>query len=382
VADRLGQAWGGDENMRFTEFVNLLHPIIGAGNSTHAFAKTLFDSIVTEEGQDVLDELSESTYKAYFNGNTEITKLAKKISAYIEPEEFVDYIGQFSDAAVQSLCDSFQEYLADINLHNAGEKLAGLFSLIIKEAASTKKKGTPKGAKKDTPSAYSRLNEAVLKNGAIVAEIWSSVVEQLMPASIGDNVLSLKDKSLLEKFKSDSKAILRYIIDNDPSGGATSITLADEITDLARNWQYDLREVEDDELRRLVTDIIKVLNEYTYYLSEKFLRAIPGRSVLWFRNESLEEGDQLREVLRPQTVRLRKEIAELYKKLFPIPEDNDQEESETIQAEVVDDEEPSGAADEDKEDKKITVIQHQTNVVQNGENNINLMNNGTINFNL
>ena len=368
--------------MRFTEFVNLLHPIIGAGNSTHAFAKTLFDSIVTEEGQDVLDELSESTYKAYFNGNTEITKLAKKISAYIEPEEFVDYIGQFSDAAVQSLCDSFQEYLADINLHNAGEKLAGLFSLIIKEAASTKKKGTPKGAKKDTPSAYSRLNEAVLKNGAIVAEIWSSVVEQLMPASIGDNVLSLKDKSLLEKFKSDSKAILRYIIDNDPSGGATSITLADEITDLARNWQYDLREVEDDELRRLVTDIIKVLNEYTYYLSEKFLRAIPGRSVLWFRNESLEEGDQLREVLRPQTVRLRKEIAELYKKLFPIPEDNDQEESETIQAEVVDDEEPSGAADEDKEDKKITVIQHQTNVVQNGENNINLMNNGTINFNL
>lgn len=363
--------------MRFTEFVNLLHPVIGAGNSTHAFAKTLFDSIVTEEGQDVLDELSESTYKAYFNGNTEITKLAQKISAYIEPEEFIGYIVQFSDAAVQSLCDSFQEYLPDINLHNAGEKLAGLFSLIIKEAASTKKKGTPKGAKKDKPSAYSRLNEAILKNGAMVAEIWSSVVEQLMP---GDNVLSQNDNSLLEKFKSDSKAILRYIIDNDPSGGATSITLADEITDLAQNWQYDLREVEDDELRKLVTDIIKVLNEYTYYLSEKFLRAIPGRSVLWFRNESLEEGDQLREVLRPQTVRLRKEIAELYKKLFPIPEDNDQVEAETVEAEVVDDNEPSGAADEDKEDKKITVIQHQTNVVQNGENNFNLTNNGTMNF--
>ena len=76
---------------------------------------------------------------------------------------------------------------------------------------------------------------------------------------------------------------------------------------------------------------------------------------------------------------MRKEIAELYKKLFPIPEDNDQEESETIEAEVVDDKEPSGAADEDK---KITVIQHQTNVVQNGENNFNLTNNGTMNFNL
>lgn len=367
--------------MDFSDFVQLLHPIIGAGNSTHSFTKSILEAIVTDEGVAALDERSTDTYKAYFNGNTKITKLAQSITAYIEPEEFIGYIEQFSDAAVQSLCDSFQEYLPDINLHNAGEKLAGLFSLIIKEAASTKKKGTPKGAKKDKPSAYSRLNKAILKNGAMVAEIWSSVVEQLMPAIIGDNVLSQKDNSLFEKFKSDSKAILRYIIDNDPSGGATSITLADEITDLARNWQYDLREVEDDELRKLVTDIIKVLNEYTYYLSEKFLRAIPGRSVLWFRNESLEEGDQLREVLRPQTVRLRKEIAELYKKLFPIPEDNVQEEAETIQAEVVDDNEPSGAAD-DKEDKKITVIQHQTNVVQNGENNINLTNNGTINFNL
>ncbi len=48
----------------------------------------------------------------------------------------------------------------------------------------------------------------------------------------------------------------------------------------------------------------------------------------------------------------------------------------------MDDYEPSGAADEDNKDKKITVIQHQTNVVQNGENNFNLTNNGTLNFNL
>ena len=33
------------------------------------------------------------------------------------------------------------------------------------------------------------------------------------------------------------------------------------------------------------------------------------------------------------------------------------------------------------EDKKITVIQHQTNIVQNGENNLNLTNNGIMNFN-
>lgn len=190
--------------MEFSDFVKLLHPVIGAGSSTHAFTRTIFDSIVTDEGIAALDERSDDTYKAYYNGNTRITKLAQSIAAYIEPEEFIGYIGQFSDAAVQSLCDSFQEYLPGINPHNAGEELAGLFSLIIKEAASAKKKGTPRGANK----------------------------------------------------------------------------------------------------------------------------------------------------------------------------------TETIEAEVVDDYEPSGAADEDKEDKKITVIQQQTNVVQNGENNINLTNNGTINFNL
>ena len=39
---------------------------------------------------------------------------------------------------------------------------------------------------------------------------------------------------------------------------------------------------------------------------------------------------------------------------------------------------PSGAAEEDK---KITVIKQQTNVIQNGDNNVNVTNNGTMNFN-
>lgn len=52
--------------------------------------------------------------------------------------------------------------------------------------------------------------------------------------------------------------------------------------------------------------------------------------------------------------------------------------TENIEAEVVDDEEPSGAASENK----MTVIHQQTNVIQNGEHNFNLTNNGVMNFNL
>jgi hypothetical protein len=358
--------------MEFSDFVKLLYPVIGAGGNTHAFAKSIFETIVTDEGQAALDERSSDTYKAYYNGNTGITRLAQSITAYIEPEEFIGYIAQFSDAAVQSLCDSFQPYLPDITPHNAREKLAELFASIIKEAASTKKKGTLKGAKIEYTVTNDRLNETVLKSGKALADAWSTAIKQLLD----------DDKRLLERFKSDSDDVLRYIIEHDPSGEATSITLADEIAAVDRVWQFDLRKIKDNELRNLVIDTLKVLDEYTYYISDKFLRAIPDRGVLWFRNESWEEGNQLRDVLRPQTVRLRQKIAKLYKKLFPIPEDSLSEDPETIEADVVDDYEPSGAADEDKEDKKITVIQQQTNVVQNGENNINLTNNGKINFNL
>lgn len=166
--------------MKFQTFAQLLHPIIGAGNSTDTFTRSLFDAIVTDEGQAVLTEYSKNTYKAYFNGNTEITKLARKISAYIEPEEFCGYFNQFSDAAVESLCDSFQEYLPDITPHNAGEKLAGLFASIIKDAASAKKKSASPGAKNDNEeSAYDVLSGKVLAAGQALADTWGQAIKHI-----------------------------------------------------------------------------------------------------------------------------------------------------------------------------------------------------------
>lgn len=59
--------------------------------------------------------------------------------------------------------------------------------------------------------------------------------------------------------------------------------------------------------------------------------------------------------------------------------------TEYIEAEVVDDDTPSGAASENTEDtaqQSITVIQHQTNVIQNGEKSVSLVNNGSLTINL
>lgn len=132
--------------MEFKDFVQILHPIIGGSSTQGAFVKTLFDVIATEEGQSALEEQSTVTYRSYFNGSTGISRIAQKINPYIETENFVKYIEQFSDETISSLCDSFRQYLPEIDAFNAGIQLAELFRSILKEAASTKRKSAPKSA--------------------------------------------------------------------------------------------------------------------------------------------------------------------------------------------------------------------------------------------
>lgn len=98
-------------------------------------------------------------------------------------------------------------------------------------------------------------------------------------------------------------------------------------------------------------------------MTDKFLRWIPGTETLWFRNESWEEGEQLRKVLQPESHRLRCEITLLYKRLYPIPEDDEIEQTEV---EVVDGEESSGAANKNRS------VVHQTIVNQYGDHPVHI----------
>ena len=133
--------------MLFKDFINKLSSVISAGGSTDKFTKSIFGAILTEEGQDILEEYKSSSYKGFFNGNTSISGISKKVNAYLEPMNFSGYIAQFPDATIQILCTVFRNDISDIDAYNAGDKLAELFVSIITEAASTKKKkSTSKGA--------------------------------------------------------------------------------------------------------------------------------------------------------------------------------------------------------------------------------------------
>ena len=214
-----------------------------------------------------------------------------------------------------------------------------------------------------------RIEDKILASGKAAADAWGKVMETLaddMEKGKADqpekprlviNKLSENDTLFFFFFREGAKPLFKYCIDNDPSAEATDLFLSDNITDFINSWKFEYREIEDYAFRTLVKDAMDILSEYTYYLSDQFLRLIPGRNILWFRNESWEEGEQLRKVLQPESYRLRCEIRDLYLRLYPLPE-------------------------EDTKAENTTIIQQQTNVVQNGDNNINLTNNGTINIKL
>jgi|GEM_PF-1506854 len=218
-----------------------------------------------------------------------------------------------------------------------------------------------------TPKA--RIEDKILASGKATADAWGKVMETLaddMEKGKADqpekprlviNKLNENDTLFLKRFREGAKPLFKYCIDNDPSAEATDLFLSDNITDFINSWKFEYREIEDYAFRTLVKDTMDILSEYTYYISDQFLRLIPGRNILWFRNESWEEGEQLRKVLQPESYRLRCEIRDLYLRLYPLPE-------------------------EDTKSENTTIIQQQTNVVQNGDNNINLTNNGTINIKL
>ena len=118
--------------MTFSDFAHRIGNVLRGADSQSAFAKTLFEMIIPDDRDDLLEDISESTWKSYFNGGARITRLAKKINAVADPMLFESYINEQDDPAVQKLCDAFIDVLPEINLHNASEQIAGLFNEIIR----------------------------------------------------------------------------------------------------------------------------------------------------------------------------------------------------------------------------------------------------------
>lgn len=131
------------------------------------------------------------------------------------------------------------------------------------------------------------------------------------------SILSHDDSTLLEEFKKDYSEIMEYCINTDFTSELVRITLSDEIDILFKDkWRFKSKDFNNKELRSLKIRILKTLNDLTHYLSPEFLRFHENSGMLIFRNQSWEEGCRLREDFQPNSLRLRQEIANLYRELY------------------------------------------------------------------
>ena len=121
--------------MTFQEFANKLFPIIGGGNTTGEFVRTLLIQIteipVDLDEENPLEEQLGSSFKHYFNGTRQIKELAKTINPYIEVEKFISYISSFEDGAVDNIVEEFKNDLPGVTVrrHIVGGANRTLFSV-------------------------------------------------------------------------------------------------------------------------------------------------------------------------------------------------------------------------------------------------------------
>ena len=314
--------------MDFPSFAKKTKPIIGGNINSSNYARLLFEKILIEDGILKIENLSDDSFKSYFNGKVSISSISTRCLPYVDASIFSSYLDEFSDATIQRLCDDFSNDINDINPYNASEKIACLFEDIIKTAATKTKKSTKPSAKKK-PSSNETLKEKMLASGQTVADIFTNVVSNLTNDATEEEFnnsssnsipniefLNKKDLLFLDKFRIDSKNILQYCIKNDPSAGPTSLSLSDEIDALLSKWEFEIIEIKDSSLRKIISGVLDIINNYSYYLTEKFLYVIPDGSKLCFRCNTQEERTQLKEVLQPETYNLRCQMRDVYIQLF------------------------------------------------------------------
>lgn len=226
--------------MDFVKFIELTRSIIGGKGGIHTYVKTLFDAILTDNGKDILEDYSDSTYKAYANGSTKINKISKAMVSYIDPVEFSSFIFDTEESVQLALCQQFIAYLPNININNVGDEIAELFANIIREAAATKRKSP--ASKKDTGT--------------------EEIIEIPQEQHSDDYPYSSEDKVLLQEFTSDYDDIMVKMIGENYGDALIDMTLPTKIKNLYETkWNTKADSFLDPTLKSYVYGLLGELNQ-------------------------------------------------------------------------------------------------------------------------
>lgn len=132
--------------------------------------------------------------------------------------------------------------------------------------------------------------------------------------------ISKIDENMYEYFKSDTQDILKYVITHDPSSEPIDGLLPYNLAQLTKNWNRLVPKIENREMNETVSHILDLLNQYRQFISDEFLRVVEDQNFLIFRNQSVEERRKLEGILRPKTNEIRHALRQRYRRLYNIPE--------------------------------------------------------------
>ena len=261
--------------MEFKIFAKKLKNVIGGKSNTKIFTKTIFEAMMNESGPELLAGTSPDTFKAYFNGNTSISKVAALILANLsDDDEFPSYLEGFGDTTAQLLADEFKDDIPDINSLNASLKITDLFLEILREA-SGKEKSTPKSADK-TP--HNIIEKKILASGQAVADAWGNAISTLSNELNGNSAIgttsvqlpekqadespySSEDNLLLQEFTADYDEIMVVLIGENYAESLIDRTLPCKIKDLYETkWMSKADMFADPTLKSYVFGLLGELN--------------------------------------------------------------------------------------------------------------------------
>lgn len=261
--------------MEFKIFAKKLKNVIGGKSNTKIFTKTIFEAMMNDSGPELLADTSPDTFKAYFNGNTSISKVAALILANLsDGDEFPSYLEGFGDTTAQLLADEFKVDIPDINSLNASLKITDLFLEILREA-SGKEKSTPKSADK-TP--HNIIEEKILASGQAVADAWGNAISTLSNELNGNSAIgttsvqlpekqadespySSEDNLLLQEFTADYDEIMVVLIGENYAESLIDRTLPCKIKDLYETkWISKADAFADPSLKSYIFALLGELN--------------------------------------------------------------------------------------------------------------------------
>lgn len=268
--------------MEFKVFAKKLKNVIGGKSNTKIFTKTIFEAMMNESGSELLADTKTETFKAYFNGNTSISRVAALILANLsDDDEFPSYLDGFGETTAQLLADEFKDDIPDINSVNASIKITDLFLEVLREAAG-KEKSTPKSADKNP---HDILEEKILASGQAAADAWGNAVSNLVNGLDGNNAAgttnvplpevqedespySSEDNLLLEEFTADYDEIMVALIGENYAASLIDMTLPSKIKDLYETkWMSKADVFADPTLKSYVFGLLGELNN----ISNSFL---------------------------------------------------------------------------------------------------------------